>query len=154
LGAGRYDKGEGLARGWADCVVPYTIDAGLPNPQRVINAIAHWQSFTCMQFVPRTTETDYVTFRTGSGCSSSVGRRGGQQFVNLASSCGTGNTIHEIGHVVGLWHEQSRADRDLSIIVYYENIRAGYASQFTPYSVGVDYGDFDFGSIMLYSSYA
>jgi predicted Zn-dependent protease len=97
---------------WPSAVVYYTIDAALPSQARVTDAIAHWQTNTAIRFVQRTTQANYVTFRVGSGCSSSIGMVGGRQYINLASGCSTGNTIHEIGHALGLFHEQTRNDRD------------------------------------------
>lgn len=141
---------------WPNCVVPYTIDPALPNQQRVTDAIAHWTSNTRFTFVLRTaanaaTYPDWVTFQPGSGCSSSVGRRGGQQFVNLAAGCSTGNTIHEIGHTVGFWHEQSREDRDAFITINWANIQSGTEHNFNQHiSDGDDVGAYDYGSIMHY----
>jgi len=136
---------------WPNCRVPFTIDSALPNQARVTDAIAHWEANTSYRFVARTSEGDFVTFRTGSGCSSSVGRRGGQQFVNLASGCSMGSTIHEIGHVIGLWHEQSREDRDLFVTINWDKITAGTEHNFDQHITdGDDIGVYDFGSIMHY----
>ena len=136
---------------WPNCRVPFTIDATLPDQARVTNAIAHWESRTNFRFVARTTETDFVTFRPGGGCSAHVGRRGGQQFVNLAAGCDLGRTIHEIGHVVGLWHEQSREDRDLFVTINFANIISGMEHNFDQHITdGDDVGAYDFGSIMHY----
>jgi hypothetical protein len=141
---------------WPNCTVPYDIDAALPNQGRVTDAIAHWQANTNFNFVLRTAANaanypDWVTFRPGSGCSSAVGRRGGQQFVNLAAGCTTGSTIHEIGHVVGLWHEQSREDRDAFVTINWANIQAGFEHNFNQHVTdGDDFGAYDYGSIMHY----
>lgn len=72
-----------LGRFWPGGVVPYVIDTSLPSNNRVTEAIAHWESKTSVRFVPRTKERDYVHFRAGGGCSSSIGQQGGRQFVNL-----------------------------------------------------------------------
>jgi Astacin (Peptidase family M12A) len=141
---------------WLSCRIPYTIDPGLPTQQRVTDAIAHWESHTRFRFVLRTAANtasfpDWVTFRSGSGCSSAVGRRGGQQFVNLGSECSTGNVIHEIGHVVGLWHEQSREDRDSWVTIHWNKIQPGLEHNFDQHIAdGDDVGSYDYGSIMHY----
>jgi hypothetical protein len=139
---------------WPGGVVPFEVDPALPDQGRVINAINHWQQSTGIRFVGRTTQTDYVRFTVGGGCSSYVGRIGGRQEVFLAAGCSTGNTIHEIGHAIGLWHEQSRQDRDNHVIVHWGNIIAGYGNNFNKYGSGMDVGAYDLGSIMHYPSWA
>ncbi len=136
---------------WKNCKIPFTIDPALPNKNRVTDAIAHWESKTNYRFVARTTEADFVTYRPSSGCSSSVGRQGGQQFVNLGPDCTTGNAIHETGHVVGLWHEQSREDRDHFVTIHFDKILPGFEHNFDQHiNDGDDVGAYDYGSIMHY----
>ena len=42
----------------------------------------------------------------------------------------TGTVIHELLHVLGAFHEQSRPDRDQYIRVEWNNIQSGKARQF------------------------
>ena len=143
---------------WADNTVYYEINPNLPNQQRVIDAIANWETNTNVRLVPRTNQPDWVYFTPGNGCSSFVGRIGGRQNITLANGCTTGSTIHEIGHAVGLWHEQSRVDRDTYITVNFDNIQTNAQFNFLTYAEQGQDGDeftaaLDFNSIMLYGSY-
>ena len=145
---------------WPNALMPYSIDPNLSNQARVTDAIAHWQQNTRMSFVQRTAGNagqypNYVHFIPSDGCWSHVGMQGGKQEIGLAGGCGTGATIHEIGHAFGLWHEQSREDRDTFIKVNWANIEAGREHNFNQHiSDGDDLGAYDFGSIMHYGAYA
>jgi len=141
---------------WPDCRIPYEIDPALPNQARVTDAIAHWEQNTAFRFPLRTAANassfpNYVRFTDAGGCWSFVGMQGGQQTISLGTGCSVGNAIHEIGHAVGLWHEQSREDRDLFVTINWANIQSGMAAQFNQHITdGDDLGGYDYGSIMHY----
>ncbi|WNZ61956.1 M12 family metallopeptidase [Myxococcus sp. MxC21-1] len=145
---------------WPGALVPFTIDAGLTNQARVTTAIRHWQERTNVRFILRDASNaalfpDFVTFQPhATACNSPVGKRGGQQFINLTVGCTTGNAIHEIGHALGFWHEHSREDRNSFVTINLSNVRVGLEYAFDQHIAdGDDVGAYDYGSIMHYGTH-
>lgn len=136
---------------WPGGVVPYVIDAGVPSQSRITDAITAIEAVTnVVDFVPRSSQADYVRFSTiADGCSSPVGRQGGAQTVGLASGCTKGNVEHELLHALGLDHEQNRCDRDSYVTIVTANIDPNRLGNFTKQCTGfTDIGAYDEGSIM------
>ena len=88
-------------------------------------------------------------------CCSLVGRVGGKQALSLKDYCATqGVAIHELGHVIGFWHEHTRPDRDSFIKILWNNIRQDRYDNFVKrqYIEIESFGrPYDFSSIMHYS---
>ena len=142
---------------WPGLVVPFEISSALSDDlkTRIQSAIDHWNANTVFRLRPRDDQDDFVRFVSGTGCSSPVGRQRGQQNINLSDNCGRGTIIHEIGHAIGLFHEQTRNDRDDFVVVRLDNVTEGKEHNFNKFgSRGRERGPFDFNSIMLYGSFA
>lgn len=141
---------------WPGGVVPF--QGNLSGDPRVTAAMQMWTSLTMgvITFVPRTSEPDYLNFMANpaSACSSGVGRMGGATNLKLGPTCTMGNAIHEVGHALGLSHEQQRIDRDSHIRILWDNIDTLDLGDhnFERRSAGAhtDIGGYDFGSVMHY----
>ncbi|CAG2122948.1 unnamed protein product, partial [Medioppia subpectinata] len=85
-----------------------------------------------------------------------VGKRGnGPQAISIGKNCDKfGIVVHELGHVVGFWHEHTRPDRDDNVQIVTKNIMSGQEYNFNKLteeevnSLGLNY---DFDSIMHYA---
>ena len=62
-----------------------------------------------------------------NSCCSYVGRKGnGRQGISIGKNCDKfGIVAHEIGHVVGFWHEHARPDREDYVVIQKDNILKG-----------------------------
>lgn len=56
-----------------------------------------------------------------------MGRRGGgPQAISIGKNCDKfGIVVHELGHVIGFWHEHTRPDRDEHVSIIRDNIQPG-----------------------------
>eukprot|EP00112_Aurelia_sp_Birch-Aquarium-sp1_P002607 Seg129.4 transcript_id=Seg129.4/GoldUCD/mRNA.D3Y31 product="Zinc metalloproteinase nas-13" protein_id=Seg129.4/GoldUCD/D3Y31 len=87
-----------------------------------------------------------------------MGMSEGKSQISVGEGCGYRRVIsHEIGHVVGFFHEQSRVDRDEYVDINWWNIKEDMERSFNKYtgnsidSRGIPY---DYGSIMHYPWHA
>lgn len=140
-----------LLRRWTNSSVNFRISIAARRAD-ILWAINHIEANTDIVF-NETASGNYIDFVSSTGCSSSLGMQGGRQAINLATGCGRGSIVHEICHALGVFHEQSRPDRGNSIIINWANIESGRSHNFDS-ELAHNYGPFDFGSIMMYSSFA
>lgn len=108
---------------------------------------------TCLKFVPRTNETDFISYFKGTSCWSYIGRRGGSQNISLDTMCLKEATIaHETIHALGFWHEHSRSDRDKFITIHWDNVKESNRGDFKKRTTTESqlFRDFDFKSTMLF----
>ncbi|XP_030646617.1 bone morphogenetic protein 1a isoform X2 [Chanos chanos] len=146
-------------RVWPEGVIPYVISGNFSGSQRAIfrQAMRHWEKHTCVTFIERTQEESYIVFTyRPCGCCSYVGRRGGgPQAISIGKNCDKfGIVVHELGHVIGFWHEHTRPDRDEHVSIIRDNIQPGQEYNFLKMEPGeVDsLGEvYDFDSIMHYA---
>jgi hypothetical protein len=138
---------------WPNGIVPYEFDPAVTteNRARALGSMREWEISSGVDFIERTTETNYVYLQNSNQYNSSVGMVGGKQVINIYKWELVGKITHELGHSLGLWHEQSRVDRDTYVTIEWDNIAEGYEHNFNRQDEADVYGPYDFGSIMHYS---
>jgi hypothetical protein len=81
-----------------------------------------------VQWTERTTQTTYVIITlSGTGGRGDVNTIGypvipGPVDMNCNTDCNIATLLHEMGHIIGLYHEQTRTDRDSHVTMYYGNV--------------------------------
>ncbi|XP_063293599.1 embryonic protein UVS.2-like [Pelobates fuscus] len=138
--------------------VPFVISADFSAQELdvITTAMQDFATLTCVRFVPRSSEADYLMIIPDSGCWSYVGKMGGPQEVSLSKdSCITkGIAQHELNHALGFFHEHSRSDRDNYIHINKNNIIVGLADNFDKYNTNNLGLEYDYSSVMHYGRFA
>jgi hypothetical protein len=137
---------------WPDGIVHYRFHASVtPAQQQVaLAAMAELEAACDVHFVPWSGQAAVVEWQSiqFGNFSSSIGRSGGVQFVQISAWNWRVIVIHELGHALGLWHEMQRPDRSQWITVNYPNIAPALWFAFN--TGGVPFGPYDFDSVMHY----
>jgi len=140
-----------LGSRWDDGIVYYDLN-GHPASAVIQDAFAHIEENTSIRFVARVAQSQYVRFINGSGCWSYIGRLSGSQDISIQTpGCNhLGIVSHEIYHALGVYHEQSRSDRDGFVTINFANIQAGREGNFNIVNNATDIGSYDYASLMHY----
>ncbi|KAM6973451.1 high choriolytic enzyme 2-like isoform 1-T1 [Aplochiton taeniatus] len=138
--------------------VPYTIANQYSSRELSIiqRGLDSFSGFSCIRFVKRTNQRDYLQIQSLNGCYSYVGRRGYAQTVSLSrQGCVYhGTTQHELLHALGFNHEQTRSDRDNHIRVLLQNVQSGMEHNFNKINTLNQGTAYDYNSVMQYHRYA
>ncbi|KAF7656245.1 hypothetical protein LDENG_00044660 [Lucifuga dentata] len=132
--------------------VPYVMSAQYSSRERSIieRGLLSFHDVSCIRFVKRTNQRDYLSIQSNNGCYSYVGRRGNGQ-----TGCLYHSTVqHELLHALGFNHEQCRSDRDQHIRVLWENIESGWEYAFDKINTLNQNTPYDYNSVMQYHKYA
>ena len=140
---------------WTDGNVIYKFapDVTEENRQQFVKATELWSEVAQLNFIERTDQTNYIYVENGDGNFATVGMVGGQQTLTMNNWGNLYVVVHELGHSLGMWHEQQRSNRDDYIDILTENILDNQHHNFNLRTTS-DYGAYDFLSVMQYSSKA
>lgn len=150
---------------WPNALVPYVFANDWDDPSvagdenatmrtAIRNAMDDIEDVAAVRFVERSGQGDYVRFRDGTGCSATVGHQGGDQNINLNFACRNEWVIaHEILHMLGFNHEQSRHDRGTFVQINWDNIVSDKKHNFEVADYSYDFGSYDYDSLMHYGTH-
>jgi len=157
----RRDSGPGIegcfdTNWWPAGIVPFEFDANVTqaNEDAMLDAMTEWEAVADVDFRPRNGETNYIHIQDSTENSSFVGQIGGEQVVNINRWDRRFTMAHELGHALGLWHEQSRTDRDDYVVINFDRIPPDMELNFEIEAGSDSYGPYDFDSVMHYGQCA
>lgn len=152
---------------WPNNTVYYKISNNVgPYLKKLINdAVNEFNTKTNIAWIATTDESQpfvefYYSGNEDNTGWATIGYQNGYKYISLDGNATKGLALHEMGHTIGLFHEQSRTDRDKYITINWDNIQDDLMFNFSYYDYtflgfnGEDIGEFDHNSIMMYPPYA
>ncbi len=141
---------------WPGGMVAYEFDTNVSaaNQNLMLAAMAEWQAVANVQFFPRNGQVAYIHISDSDGNWSEVGYNGGRVSMGIFNWGWRFIMAHELGHALGMWHEQSRPDRDTYVTIEEDRIQSGQEHNFNRHDEADVYGPYDFGSVMHYDQCA
>ncbi|XP_078475626.1 uncharacterized protein LOC144736842 isoform X2 [Lampetra planeri] len=106
--------------------VPYKVSVAFydGDVKKIEEAALEFEKKTCVRFIPRSSQTDYIYIHAWDGNWSFLGRQGGDQALSLEPGKVTkGVVLHEFMHALGFHHEHCRSDRDDHVFVLSHNVK-------------------------------
>ncbi|XP_028253705.1 low choriolytic enzyme-like [Parambassis ranga] len=134
--------------------IPFSLSDTYDNTEKnvILQAMAAFEPKTCIRFIPRGTQWEYLSIEPRYGCFSMLGRIGDKQVVSLQrfGCVEHGIVQHELLHALGFYHEHTRSDRDNYVKINLENIVDGMQYNFDKKDTNNLNTPYDYSSIMHY----
>lgn len=150
---------------WPNKVIKYCVwgDFTVDQTNSIMQALSTISSVTGITFRPAgPTSYPCIIFTPSNENESLIGMQTNGNHIRLCLS-DTNHTynkttvMHETMHSLGYLHEQARSDRDNYVVIHWNNIEEGKENNFETFVdwgwQGYNLGEFDYNSIMIYSSH-
>ncbi|XP_044301080.1 meprin A subunit alpha [Varanus komodoensis] len=124
----------------------------------ILKAFEGFHLKSCVNFKPRDRERSFIIFQKLDGCWSAIGDAKHGQNLSIGVGCDhKAIVMHEILHALGLFHEQTRTDRDDYVKIWWEHVLPDQIHNFKKYgdSYLTDLNTpYDYESIMHYGPFS
>ncbi|KAM9339607.1 low choriolytic enzyme-like [Symphorus nematophorus] len=138
--------------------IPFLISEKYDDSERsaILNAMRDFESKTCIRFIPRASQREYLSIEPRYGCFSMLGRIGDKQVVSLQrfGCIHHGIIQHELLHALGFYHEHTRSDRDEYVRINWDNINEYFVYNFRKQDTNNLNTPYDYSSVMHYGKTA
>ncbi len=149
---------------WKYGIVPYCLIGDFSENEitEIHEAMDAWETATGVHFVHDILYHDnsYHIYKVESPnlsfAASTIGYEEGNNYM-ISGDISYSNMLHELGHCLGLQHEHQRLDRDLFIMIFWDNLDMAFMSQFTSLTSDIypmQKFPYDYHSIMHYDEYS